>query len=140
MNPFDCRKNTVAHFSSFRFSNGNISPKYFVLIDDLDEENDSIFVVTFTSNLKYKKKKWMVFVSEKSLKDEIKGVEFPYTDSLVDCNTCLEVSGSVIRKGGCSFIIRMGDEWINKIYDALKYAYRVDSAILVKLKLRLGLE
>ena len=139
MNPEDCRKNAIAHFPVFKFKDGNIKPKFFILMDDIDEETDTIIVATFTSNLRFKSEGFCIFVPKNHFKDWMND-PFPDEDSLLDCNTCDEIPAKVIRSGNCKLIGRVKDIWMSKIYKALEHATKIEPKIILKLKRRLKLK
>jgi len=139
MNPQYCKRNTIAYVSAFRFPDGYIGPKFFILLDDVDEETDTVIVATFTTNLKYKNKKWTIFVRRGYFKEIFKE-SFPYRDSLLDSNTCQEIPAKHIRSGKCKYVTRAKNGWVLKIYKALEYAYKVEPYLIVKLKARLNLK
>lgn len=139
MNPNDCKKNAIAHLYTFKFKDGNVRPKFFILMDDIDKETDKIIVATFTSNLRFKNESFCVFVPKNYFKDCMND-PFPCEDSLLDCNTCDEIPAKVIRSGNCKLIGHVKDGWMSKVYRALEYATRIEPRIVLKLKGRLNLK
>lgn len=139
MNPQYCKRNTIAYVPAFHFRDGNVGPKFFILLDDIDEETDTVIVATFTSKLKYKNKQWTIFVRKGYFKEVLKE-SFPREDSLLDCNTCQEMPSKYIRSGKCKYVIRARNGWLGKAYKAMEYAYKIEPYLIVKLKARLNLK
>ena len=139
MRPEECKRNTIAYISAFKFPNGNIGPKFFILLDDIDQEIDKVIVATFTTNLRFQREKFAIYVPKDYFKDYFNR-PFPFQDSLLECNTCCEIPAKVIRSGRCKFIGRARDIWMSKVYKALEYATRIEARLIVKLKTRLGLK
>jgi len=138
MNPEECEKNTIAFLQAYKFPNGNIKPKFFILLDDAEEKTDTIIVATFTTNLRFRDRKSSIFIPKGYFKDYV-NEPFPYEDCLLDCNTCNEIPAKVIRSGHCKFVGCAPDIWMPKIYKALKYATRIEPKIILRLKRRLNL-
>ncbi len=139
MNPNDCKKNAIAHFPAFKFKDGNVKPKFFILMDDIDKETDKAIIATFTSNLRFKNESFCIFVPKNYFKDFMND-PFPYEDSLLDCNTCCEIPAKIIRSGNCKLIGHVKDGWMSKVYKALEYATKIEPVIVLKLKGRLNLK
>lgn len=139
MNPEDCKKNAIAYFPAFRFKDGNVKPKFFILIDNIDKDTNTIIVATFTSNLKFRNEKFCVFVPKYYFKDGMNN-PFPNKDSLLDYNTCDEIPAKVIRSGNCKLIGHVKNNWMSKNYKALEHATKIESKIILKLKKRLDLK
>ena len=139
MDPDKCRRNTIAFCGEFTFQEtGEATPKFFILLDDIDEETDKTIIVTFTGNLKYRDKPFNLFVPPNSF-DNCEREPFPRKNSLIDCNTCREVSGRFLRSGMCKFIGRIEDGWMKKIYQTIGYATKVEPRLIIKLKNRVNL-
>lgn len=133
MNLKYCRKNVIAHVPEFEFRSGSPTPKFFILLTDVDELSNSVIVATFTTKLKYKNKKSVVFIPKGFFQDPSKK-KFPFEDSLLDCNTCCELSSMYLQRDKCKYIIQADNSLALKIHKALAYANRVDPYVIIKLQ------
>lgn len=129
----DCKKNTVAYVKEFQFQHGEPVPKFFILLTNLDKEFN-VIVATFTRKLeKYKNKEWVVVVPAAYFQDS-SGKQFPFEDSLLDCNTCCELSSVYLQRDKCKYIIQADNSLLPKICEALKHANKVNPYTMVKLQ------
>lgn len=139
MDPDKCRRNTIAYCGEYTFPGTEAAtPKFFILLDNIDEEIDKAIIVTFTSNLKYKDKPFNLSVPPNSFNNCEKG-PFPPKESLIDCNTCREVQGKFLRNGMCKFIGSIEEGWAKKIYQTIGYATKIDTRLMLRLKNRANL-
>lgn len=141
MNPEHCKKNAIAYYPALeRPKNGYTKPKFFILLDDVDKKTDTIIVATFTTNLKFKDRPWVIFVPKGYFKDPFGNRSFPYEDCVLDCNTCYEIPAKVVRSGRCKFICFASESWVSRIYKSLEYATKIEPRLILKLRRRLNLK
>lgn len=139
MNAEYCKKNAIAFHPALQRQNGHIKPKFFILLDGIDEETDTVIITTFTTKLKFKNKPWVIFVPKGYFKTPFENGVFPKEDCLLDCNTCYEIPAKVIRSGKCQFIVFAHESWVARVYKDLEKATRIEPRLIIKIRRRLGL-
>lgn len=138
------KRNSIIHVPAFPLKNGLIKEnggRFILLIDDPDDENKTISVLLFTASKNYfkiyhaKNPKHFIHIKQNKFQDPIDDKSFPLKTSLIDCNSCQEISLKVIRSNRCNYIIRADDHFMSLVYSKLKFAHKVPPEIILKLRL-----
>ncbi|MDA2936513.1 hypothetical protein MYX06_04825 [Patescibacteria group bacterium AH-259-L05] len=116
--------------------------RFLLLIDDPDDHAQTIPVLLFTASQNFfkiyrnRKPKQFIFIKRNRFQDPMDERLIPPRDSLIDCNSCREISLKVIRSGRCKYIRRVDDRFMSLVYSKLRFAYKIPPEIILKLRLK----
>ena len=122
--PSHWKKGSVVLIHEFQFVDLS-KAKFAVLMENWDNERDTIVFFLITSKMRFKDKKWTLVVPAGTIAGLPK-------DSLIDCNNWWELPKSQLQK--CRYMGEFSKEIIGKIEEALTYAREVPLETIIRLR------
>jgi len=118
------KKGSIILIHKFRFVDLS-KAKFAVLMENWDNERETIVFFLITSKMRFKDKKWTLVIPTGTIAGLPK-------DSLIDCNNWRELPKSQLEK--CRYIGQLSKEIIGKIEEALTYAREVPLDTIIRLR------
>lgn len=118
------KKGTIVYFRKFQFIDQS-KAKYAVLMEDWENNRNTIVFLLTTSNMRFKDKKWTAIIPTGT----VSGLS---GDSLVDCNNWWEFPKNELEKQ--QYVSQLPQEIIHKIDKSLTYAKKIPLEIIIRLR------
>ncbi len=122
------KRGSVLCIPDFKFTTGEVRRKYCILMEDFEKERKTVIIILTTTNLKYKNKKWTVFIPTSPSE------EFPKEDTLIDCNNWFALPKDKILEKKCKFVCSLKKETIDKINKSLEFAFKIPPGVMLRIK------